>query len=223
MGAQLLNAEGKRFVNELSYRDVVAAAIIRETIEGRGVQTPTGRYGVWLDTPMIDTLHGAGTLHKQFPGLIHRFARYDIDPAQQPVLVYPTLHYQNGGIGIDIECRTEREGLWAAGEVTGGLHGSNRLMGNSLLDIIVFGRRAAESVTQQLPERGPVTLSALHRFREELITLPHPTGQTAPQLYPTVSGLKFELAPKQVTAPENTAGESKTFNLSEPPDPFASR
>ena len=85
VGAQLLNAEGQRFVNELSYRDVVAAAIIRETIEGRGVKTPSERYGVWLDTPMIDVLHGEGTLRKQFPSLIHRFQRYEIDPVRNPV------------------------------------------------------------------------------------------------------------------------------------------
>ena len=172
---------------------------------------------------MIDALHGEGTLRKQFPGLIHRFQRYEIDPVRNPVLVYPTLHYQNGGVAIDIDCQTKCRGLWAAGEVTGGLHGSNRLMGNSLLDIIVFGRRAAESVIQDLPERGPVTLSALHRFREGLKGLPHPTGQTAPQLYPTVSGLKFEMAPKSEPTPETSSGESKTVNLSEPPDPFASR
>lgn len=220
IGAQMLNASGERFVSELSYRDLVAAAIIREVTEGRGVKTPHGRYGVWLDTPMIDVIKGEGTLAKQFPGLIHRFKRYGIDPVHQPVLVYPTLHYQNGGIRIDEWGRTEKPGLWAAGEVTGGLHGTNRLMGNSLLDIIVFGRRAAESVINGLPERGPVTLSALQAFREGLNALPHPPKQTAPQLYPVASGLKFETAPAKEAVAE-TKSNSPSFNMSEPPDPFA--
>lgn len=220
IGAQILNVNGERFVSELSYRDLVAAAIIREVTEGRGVKTPNGRYGVWLDTPMIDLLKGEGTLAKQFPGLIHRFKRYGIDPVRQPVLVYPTLHYQNGGVRIDAWGRTEKTGLWAAGEVTGGLHGTNRLMGNSLLDIIVFGRRAAESVINALPERRPVTLSALERFREGLKALPHPPKQTAPRLYPAVSGLKFEAAPAdEAVTPAKSSGSS--FDMSEPPDPFA--
>lgn len=220
IGAQILNANGERFVSELTYRDLVAAAIIREVTEGRGVKTPHGRYGVWLDTPMIDKIKGEGTLAKQFPGLIHRFKRYGIDPVHQPVLVYPTLHYQNGGIRIDEWGRTEKTGLWAAGEVTGGLHGTNRLMGNSLLDIIVFGRRAAESVINGLPERRPVTLSALQAFREGLNALPHPPKQTAPQLYPAASGLKFETAPANEAVAE-TKSNSPSFNMSEPPDPFA--
>ncbi|CAI2718882.1 FAD-binding protein [Nitrospina watsonii] len=221
-GAQLLNAHGERFIDEMTYRDRVAAAIIKEAAEGRAVETPHGRKGVWLDTPMIDLLKGEGTLAKQFPGLIHRFKRYSIDPAEQPVLVYPTLHYQNGGICIDDRCRTECPGLWAAGEVTGGLHGTNRLMGNSLLDIIVFGRRAAESVQDELPERRAVTLTALTQFRDALKALPDAPAQTAPQLYPTVSQLKFATAAAAETATEPKAGNA-SFNPSEPPDPFASR
>ncbi|OGW15408.1 MAG: fumarate reductase, partial [Nitrospinae bacterium RIFCSPLOWO2_12_FULL_47_7] len=124
IGAQLLNVNGERFIDEMTYRDVVAAAIIKEVVAHRGVKTPFGRHGVWLDTPLIEIKKGAGTLHRQFPGLIHRFKRYGIDPAKQPILVYPTLHYQNGGIKIDSQGRTDVKGLWAAGEVTGGLHGT---------------------------------------------------------------------------------------------------
>lgn len=223
VGAQLLNAAGERFINELTTRDVVASAIIREVAEGRGVQTPNGRHGVWLDTPMIETLKGEGTLARQFPGLIHRFERYGIDPAQQPILVYPTLHYQNGGVKIDAGGRTDRPGLWAAGEVTGGLHGTNRLMGNSLLDIIVFGRRAAESVRNGLPERGPVTLSQLKQFREARLA-GAPGTLTSPQLYPAASGLKFEVSGKPaVGQPDSTTTARPAPPASEPPDPFAKR
>ncbi len=221
-GAQLLNVNGERFIDEMTYRDVVAAAIIREVMAGRGVETPTGRRGVWLDTPLIELAKGKGTLAKQFPGLIHRFQRYHIDPASQPILIYPTLHYQNGGIRIDRECRTERVGLWAAGEVTGGIHGTNRLMGNSLLDIIVFGRRVGQGLRQALPERGSVTLTRLKHYREALSGLPHRPQTTAPQLFPAVSGLKFDLKPHAASTPEaNASGQS--FNVSEPPDPFAPR
>ncbi|MGV7220061.1 MAG: FAD-binding protein [Nitrospinales bacterium] len=193
MGAHILNQEGKRFVDEMTYRDVVASAIIREVRENRGINTPIGRGGVWLDTPMIEKLHGEGTLHRQFPGLIHRFERYGIDPAKQPILIYPTLHYQNGGIKIGTDCQSDIKGLWAAGEVTGGLHGTNRLMGNSLLDIVVFGRRAAESVMKNLPERDDVTLSQLNLYREQLAKIDKRPDTISPQVFPLSSNLKIEI------------------------------
>ncbi len=221
-GAQVVNAHGDRFISEMSFRDVLAGAIIREVEEGRGVEIPNGRKGVWLDTPLVDMKLGEGTLKKQFPGLFHRFERYNIDPAKQPLLIYPTLHYQNGGIRIDIECRTDRKGLWAAGEVTGGLHGTNRLMGNSLLDITVFGRRAAQSVAEHLPERKPVTLSSLLKFRQQLKSLGGAKG-TSPQLFPKASQMKFQLAevpPAQETRGAENTKANETF---EPPDPFGGR
>ncbi len=224
-GAQLLNANGDRFIDEMSVRDVVASAIIREVEEGRAMTTPSGRKGVWLDTPLIDRLKGEGTLSAQFPGLVHRFKKYGIDPARQPVLVYPTLHYQNGGIEIDTEGRTARAGLWAAGEVTGGLHGTNRLMGNSLLDIIVYGRRAGESIRQHLPERGPVTLSALTRFREERVSVGNLPGRSAPWLFPEASGIRFsvkETPGSGQQGSDSSAPSGGGFSL-EPPDPFSGR
>lgn len=222
IGAQILNAEGRRFVDELAYRDVVASAIIREVVERRGVKTPAGRYGVWLDTTLIELKQGEGTLRRQFPGLVHRFERYNIDPAKQPVLIYPTLHYQNGGVKIDTECRTEVEGLWAAGEVAGGLHGTNRLMGNSLMDIIVFGRRAAESVRQRLPERDKTTLAHLKKYRESLAKLDRPFKSAAPQIFPLASGMKMEIATleQKPEVSETLQNQTRTF---EPPDPFAPR
>ena len=193
IGAHILNAEGQRFVDEMTYRDVVASAIIREVTENRGIQTSSGRVGVWLDTPLIEKLHGGGTLHRQFPGLIHRFKRYDIDPAKQPILIYPTLHYQNGGIKIDTDCKSDIDGLWAAGEVTGGLHGTNRLMGNSLLDIVVFGRRAAESVMKNLPDRDEATLSQLKQYRGKLDKIDDRPHTISPQIFPLSSNLKVEI------------------------------
>jgi len=221
-GAQVVNRDGHAFVNELAYRDVLAAAILREVSEGRGVETPTGRKGVWLDTPLIERKLGAGALKKQFPGLVHRYARYGIDPAVCPLLIYPTLHYQNGGIEVDAWGRTGVAGLWAAGEVTGGLHGSNRLMGNSLLDITVFGRRAAASMAQEIPVRKAVTLAGLSRYREALKKRPGfkaagAGGPSAPGLFPEASQMKFKLVQEQAPAPQPGPETPSAF---EPPDPF---
>lgn len=219
-----MNAEGNRFVNDMGFRDVVAAAIIREVKEGRGVTTPNGRQGVWLDTPMIDHVQGEGTLAKQFPGLIHRFERYGIDPRRDPVLVYPTLHYQNGGVAIDENCRTSVAGLWAAGGGDRGVHGTNRLMGNSLLDIIVFGRKAAQSVMERLPERGPMTLTHLSGFREQLKEQNGMPDITAPQLFPAISGWKFSLGREQnLSSQESQSSSFSSGGGFEPPDPFSGR
>ncbi len=220
-GAQVVNAEGEAYIDALVTRDVLAAATLKEVAEGRGVQTPAGRKGVWLDTPLIEVQKGEGTLRRQFPSIIHRFERYGIDPAQQPILVHPTLHYQNGGIRTDADGLTQVPGLWAAGEVTGGLHGTNRLMGNSLLDITVFGRRAAQSVRNHLPERGAVTLTALANFRKQRADAEGLSGDTAPLFFPVVSGMKFSLAESASAAEEASPPESQTASSFEPPDPFA--
>jgi succinate dehydrogenase/fumarate reductase flavoprotein subunit len=213
IGAQVVNAEGEHFINEIAYRDVLAGAIIKECKEGRGVITPHGKSGVWLDTPMIDLKKGAGTLASQFPGLIHRFDRYNINPAKVPILIYPTLHYQNGGIRVDSECRTDVAGLWACGEVTGGLHGKNRLMGNSLLDITVFGRRSAESILGNLPERGAVTLTNLKQFRSERSRIE--SVALSPKFFPDASNMKLE--PTSVEKNQEEITSSSNF---EPRNPF---
>ena len=160
---------------------------------------------------MIDLKKGPGTLAHQFPGLIHRFERYDINPTKQPILIYPTLHYQNGGIRVDSECRTDIAGLWACGEVTGGLHGKNRLMGNSLLDITVFGRRSAQSVLDNIPKRGVTTLTNLQRFREELKKIESPA--VSPKFFPDASGMKL----KAIKVEEKPEKETSKF---EPRNPF---
>jgi succinate dehydrogenase / fumarate reductase flavoprotein subunit len=143
LGAQLVNMKGERFVNELETRDAVSSAIIRECKErNNGVATPGGLVGVWLDTPLIDELRGSGRTLRLAPAMVRQFKRFGIDIRQDPVLVYPTQHYQNGGVLIDADGRTNITNLYVAGEASGGVHGRNRLMGNSLLDILVFGRRA---------------------------------------------------------------------------------
>ena len=146
-GANVVNIDGEQFVNEREPRDVEASAYIRECLDrGKGVPTPTGKVGVWLDSPMIDRLWGEGTLLKQFPGKVKLLKRQGIDITKEPMLVYPTLHYQNGGLEINTDGESSVPGLFIAGEVSGGMHGENRLMGNSLLDILVFGRIAGKSM-----------------------------------------------------------------------------
>jgi succinate dehydrogenase/fumarate reductase flavoprotein subunit len=171
LGAQLVNAAGEQFINSLEPRDIVAAAIIRECRERqRGLNTPHGEVGVWLDSPMIDILRGEGTIARELPAMVRQFRRYNIDITKEPILVYPTLHYQNGGILIDTEGATSVPGLYAAGECSGGVHGRNRLIGNSTLELFVFGRRAGRAAAQYAREvkRGSPTLDHVRRWQEGL-------------------------------------------------------
>ncbi|MEO0077645.1 MAG: FAD-dependent oxidoreductase [candidate division WOR-3 bacterium] len=173
LGAQLVNARGEQFIFPLETRDVVASAIIRECASGNGVQTPAGGLGVWLDTPMIEIRRGPGSVKRELPAMVRQYARFDIDISREPILVYPTLHYQNGGVQIDPDCRTRVAGLFVAGEASGGVHGRNRLMGNSLLDVVVFGRRAGNAAAANARERTQdleLTLTHLARWRTELET-----------------------------------------------------
>jgi succinate dehydrogenase / fumarate reductase flavoprotein subunit len=170
MGAQPVNVHGEQFVYPLEPRDIEAAALIRECYERNNhVETLTGFRGVWLDSPMIDRIYGQGAIKKNLSAMWRMFDRFGIDMTTHPILVFPTLHYQNGGVLIDDDTRTTVEGLLAAGEISGGVHGKNRLMGNSLLDYNVFGRRAglcaAKRSRDQVPFGGP-TLAHVERFVE---------------------------------------------------------
>lgn len=169
--AQLVNREGNRFINELETRDITSSAAIREVVErGNGVATPTGMQGVWLDTPLVEMNKGKGTIHRIFPHLFHRFHTFGIDIMREPILVYPTQHYQNGGILIDEFGETAVENLFAIGEVSGGVHGRNRLGGNSLLDIFVFGRRAGIKAAERTKEIeiGKLSLDHVLEYEKEL-------------------------------------------------------
>ncbi|MET1160449.1 MAG: FAD-binding protein [Thermoprotei archaeon] len=198
LGAQLVNANGELFIYELEPRDVVASAIIRECHEGRGIITPTGACGVWLDLPMIELKRGPGTIKRALPAMYRQFIRHGIDITQEPVLTYPTLHYQNGGIEINAEAMVLNprgewiRGLLAAGEVTGGVHGRNRLMGNSLLDILVFGRRAGITAAKFAKETAKPKLSFKHlkTYTEELERLGIPKTRKAPIILPDYRGEK---------------------------------
>ena len=175
-------------MHPLETRDVSAASIIREcTARGNGVPTPGGGYGVWLDTPMIEMIHGEGTIEKRIPAMLRMYMNYGIDMRKVPILIYPTLHYQNGGLEIGADCATINiPHLLVAGEAVGGIHGRNRLMGNSLLDIIVFGRDAgkhAAELTHEV-ELGTPNLDHVEKFAEELEAAGIHTDRVSPLLLP---------------------------------------
>ena len=174
-------------MNPLETRDVSAASIIRECSDrGNGVKTPAG-YAVWLDTPMIELKHGKGAIEKRIPAMMRMFGKYDIDIRVDPILVYPTLHYQNGGLKLSVDGQTDVENLFAAGEVVGGIHGRNRLMGNSLLDIIVFGRSAGRNAAakSRTVQPGKLTLAHVEKFRQTLESSGIHTDAVSPKLLPT--------------------------------------
>jgi succinate dehydrogenase / fumarate reductase flavoprotein subunit/L-aspartate oxidase len=144
-GATLLNAEREEFTDPLAPRDEVSQAIFDEVAAGRGVHTPDGRPAVYLDTTLIPEADAAVSL----PYMLRRYRAGGIDPLREPILTYPVLHYQNGGLVIDEHGETTVEGVYACGEIAGGTHGRNRMMGNSLLECTVFGRRAGAAAAEK--------------------------------------------------------------------------
>ena len=187
LGAMLVNVDGEAFMHPLETRDVAAASIIREcTDRHKGVTTPLGS-GVWLDTPMIEQIGGEGTIEKRIPAMLRMYLNYDIDMRKSPILVYPTLHYQNGGLEIGGDGFTKAIGnLLVAGEAVGGIHGRNRLMGNSLLDIIVFGRNAGKAAAAKAKETelGTLTLKHIEDYAEELKSAGIESEDVSPLLLP---------------------------------------
>jgi succinate dehydrogenase / fumarate reductase flavoprotein subunit/L-aspartate oxidase len=201
-GANVLNIGGEQFVNEREPRDVESSCFIRECTEiGKGIPTPTGKIGIWLDSPMIDVLMGEGAVKREFPGKFILFKRFGIDISKEPMLVYPTLHYQNGGLEYNSRCETSIPGLFSAGEVSGGVHGENRLMGNSLLDVCVFGRIAGRSASVYVKEKakeGKLNLDHVRRYHRELEEAGVIPDRVAPMLLPDYSNPKVR--ERQLTA-----------------------
>ena len=144
-GAVLLNADGEEFTDSLGPRDEVSQAIFDEVEAGRGALTEDGRPAVWLDTTRIAEADAEVSL----PYMLRRYRGAGVDPLAEPILTYPVLHYQNGGLVIDPRAETTLEGVFACGEIAGGTHGRNRMMGNSLLECAVFGRRAGKAASEK--------------------------------------------------------------------------
>jgi len=200
-GGQPINKLGELFVWPREPRDVESASIIRECLERHnGIQTPSGRWGVWLDSPLIDIIEGEGYINKNFPAMYRQFNRYGIDITKEPMLVYPSLHYQNGGVEINDRCETNIKGLYVAGEASGGVHGRNRLMGNSVLDYNVFGRRAGKFAAEHVKSAsiGKLTLEHIAAYEEELKRARIKTDRVAPVLLPLYTS--EEVKKRQLTA-----------------------
>jgi succinate dehydrogenase/fumarate reductase flavoprotein subunit len=200
-GGQPLNKHGELFVWPREPRDVESAAFIRECLERQnGIQTPSGRWGVWLDSPVIEVIQGTGYINKNFPAMYRQFIRYNIDITKEPMLVYPSLHYQNGGIEINDRCETNLKGLYVAGEASGGVHGRNRLMGNSVLDYNVFGRRAGRFAAEYAKSAslGKLSLDHLQAYEDDLRKAQIVTDRIAPVLLPSYT--PEEVKKRQFTA-----------------------
>jgi L-aspartate oxidase len=144
-GAVLLNADEEEFTDSLGPRDAVSQAIFDEVEKGKGVLTPDGRPAVWLDTTRISEEDAEISL----PYMLRRYRGGGVDPLAEKILTYPVLHYQNGGLVIDEHAETTLAGVYACGEIAGGTHGRNRMMGNSLLECTVFGRRAGRAAAER--------------------------------------------------------------------------
>ena len=140
-GAVLRGGDGQRFMDEQVGKDVQAKTIAREIMEGN--TTPHG--GVWFDATAVPE-HLWNTVYKPY---LERYLKYGIDMRKEPVEIGPAAHTTCGGVVIDEHCRTEVPGLIACGEVTGGLHGANRLGGNAGLEVMVFGRVAGKTAIEE--------------------------------------------------------------------------
>lgn len=147
-GAKLTDKNGNEFVDSLATRNKLTAEIVRICDAGLGVVTEDGYKGVWLTIPDVEKNHGKGYIKDNFPSMYEKFSKCNYNINEKPVLVYPIVHYSLGGICINENSETTISGLFAAGETTYGVHGEDRLMGNSLLDIFVFGRIAGTSAAK---------------------------------------------------------------------------
>ena len=154
-GGRLFNSEGERFMEryspdqmELDARDVVARAIAEEVAEGRGTENG----GVHLDISHRD----AEFIQERLPRMYERFADLGVDMAEEPVEVAPTAHYGMGGVAVDDGGETDVDGLFAIGETMAGVHGANRLGGNSLAETIAFGAVAGERIAERTDGPGSI-------------------------------------------------------------------
>jgi succinate dehydrogenase / fumarate reductase flavoprotein subunit len=160
-GGRLFDADGERFMAryspdrmELDARDVVARAIDREVREGRG----TDAGGVYLDISHRDR----AVIEERLPRMYERFAELGVDMASEPVEVAPTAHYGMGGVVVDGTGETDVAGLYAVGETMAGVHGANRLGGNSLAETLAFGAVAGEAIADRLGSATDADARTLH-------------------------------------------------------------
>jgi succinate dehydrogenase / fumarate reductase flavoprotein subunit/fumarate reductase flavoprotein subunit len=188
-GAQLFNALGERFMEryapdakERATRDVVSRSSFLEIVAGRG--TPNG--GVFIDASVM----GPEFVEKNFPGMVERCNDYGFDLAHGRVEVSPTAHFFMGGIRIDTHCLTDLDGLYAAGEDAGGVHGANRLGGNGIADSTVFGGIAGDSMANNVIGRELVPFDET-QVEEIIKQVEAPLGREGSDLYPLRDTLRL--------------------------------
>jgi succinate dehydrogenase / fumarate reductase flavoprotein subunit/fumarate reductase flavoprotein subunit len=188
-GAQLFNALGERFMEryapdakERATRDVVSRSSFLEIVAGRG--TPNG--GVFIDASVM----GPEFVEKNFPGMVERCNDYGFDLAHGRVEVSPTAHFFMGGVRIDTHCLTDLDGLYAAGEDAGGVHGANRLGGNGIADSTVFGGIAGDSMANNVIGRELVPFDET-QVEEIIKQVEAPLGREGSDLYPLRDTLRL--------------------------------
>jgi L-aspartate oxidase len=166
-GAYLRNADLQRFMHhyheqeELAPRDVVSRAIMIEMVKTRSSY-------VYLDCTHLD----AAILQRRFPLVYQMFLDFNIDISENMIPIHPAAHYSMGGIRVDIHGRSSLPGLYSAGEAAcSGVHGSNRLSSNSLLESLVFGARAGQAILEHLPEEPPsLRVNGTHEEKSSALT-----------------------------------------------------
>ncbi len=183
-GGRLYNADGERFMEryspdqmELDARDVVARSIVTEVREGRGTENG----GVYLDISHRES----SFIEERLPRMHERFQELGVDMAEQPVEVAPTAHYGMGGVVVDELGETDVNGLYAIGETMAGVHGANRLGGNSLAETIAFGAVTGEAVADRLADGTDRDSERLHELAQvslaDLERLAHSDGGHDPR------------------------------------------
>jgi succinate dehydrogenase/fumarate reductase flavoprotein subunit len=208
-GARLYNALGERYMEryapdklERATRDLVSRAGYMEIMAGRG--TPAG--GVLLDASHIKDVA------KHFAGMVERCREYGFDLVNDRVEVSPSSHYHMGGIKIDIDGRTNIDGLFAAGEDAGGVHGANRLGGNGVADSIVFGARAGDTMAEYISRQPSAVSRQATTPGSQLSALSSQPG--SPQLQGACPGQINNICSRWLQPLERTRGESP-FHLRE--------
>jgi succinate dehydrogenase / fumarate reductase, flavoprotein subunit len=216
-GGVLKNSEGERFMlrydaerMELSSRDVVARAINSEVLAGRG--SPHG--GAFLDI----THRSPAYIKSKLPSMHEQFLKLArVDITKEPMEVAPTIHYFMGGVRVDAETGASAvDGLFAAGEVTSGLHGANRLGGNSLTDLLVFGKRAGEAAARRAGSgpRPEIDGAQVDRAIEQLLgPLHRPEGESPYDLVAELQEVCTRHAPIIRDGPALEAGLEKVLAL----------
>jgi succinate dehydrogenase/fumarate reductase flavoprotein subunit len=181
-GAQLFNALGERYmeryapdVKERATRDVVSRSGFMEIMAGRG--TPNG--GVLIDASVM----GPEFVMKNFPGMVERCRDYGFDLAHERVEVSPTAHFFMGGVRINTRCQTDLDGLYAAGEDAGGIHGANRLGGNGIADSTVYGGIAGDCMAEDAVGRDLAPFDK-EQIRDIVQRVEAPLGREGIDLYP---------------------------------------